>query len=999
MEQERWRRADEIFHSALKLDGQRRAGFLEQTCSDDNDLRAMIERLLMHYTEAATFLEQPAIQLVANAGAMQLGDPAMEGEIVLHYRVGAKLGNGGMGVVYEAEDLKLGRKVALKFLYSGVRGDDDHAMKRLQAEARTASKLNHPNICTIYAIEEYGGRPVLVMELLDGEDLRQRVRAAPVSVQELIRTGMQACEALGAAHGKGIVHRDIKPANIFATNDGRLKLLDFGVAKWIQAAEPDAGLGNVAGTIPYMSPEQLRGEEIDGRSDVFSLGVVLYELATGIRPFERSDALLTMEAVLHDSAVAPSSVNPALPSSLARVITQMLEKDREQRYHSAADVSKQLMLLDQSRWGARKKWKLAGAAAALLVLCVIGAIFFGRRPAPAFTAKDTIVLADFANQTGDPTFNETLRSAFALELRQSPFLSLISDERIRHVLGLMGKSPDKQWNTETAREVCERTESAAVLDGGIATSGEHYVISLHAQNCRTGESLYSDQAEAARKDVLRTIAQLADKFRKRAGESLIAMTQHSNLISDPTTPSLEAWRLYSEGMKLGMLQGHAVAIPFLKRAIQIDPHFATALALLGRDYSALGEMELAREYTRRAFRERDRASDQEKFFIDYSYDRLVTGDLEKALRTSENWTRTYPRDVLGHALFGAAAKVVGRFDKSVEENKKSLEVDPDQPYPYAHLAMLAVFRNDYAEAQRWLERAADRKLTLPDYSMIRYQMAFLQANQTEMERMGIAAEGMSEIQDWIWGERGQVLAFSGDLQQAREMSRRAVQVALAANRKEAAAQHEAAAAVREALFGNAAEARKRAAAAQKLSRGKDAQYGAALAFGFSGDSMRAEILMKDLEQRYPDDTIVRFSFVPSLRALAAIHRGEGTKALELLDPAARYELGWLGCCSIGFVGSLYPIYVRGEAYLALHQSQEAAVEFQKILDNRGIAGSNPIALLAHWKKGQALAMAGKRAEAEAEYQKFLSLWREADADVPILRNVKAEYARLLAEAS
>ncbi len=342
--------------------------------------------------------------------------------------------------------------------------------------------------------------------------------------------------------------------------------------------------------------------------------------------------------------------------------------------------------------------------------------------------------------------------------------------------------------------------------------------------------------------------------------------------------------------------------------------------------------------------------------------------------------------------------MLGRFDKTVEEDKKSLEVDPDQPYPYAHFAMVAVFRNNYAEAERWLERAADRKLTLPDFSMIRYQIAFLQANQAEMERMGIAAEGMSEIQDWIWGERGQVLAFSGRLKQAREMSQRAVQVALASNRNEAAAQHEAAWAVREALFGNLAEARKRAAAAQRLSRGKDAQYGAALAFDFSGDSTRAEVLTKDLEQRYPDDTIVRFSFVPTLRAIAAIHRGEAIQAVELLNPATRYELAWLGCCSTGFVGSLYPIYVRGEAYLALHRWPEATAEFQKILDYRGIVGSNPIALLAHWKKGQALAMTGKRAEAEAEYQRFLALWRGADADVPILRGVKVEYARLLAQA-
>jgi len=519
---------------------------------------------------------------------------------------------------------------------------------------------------------------------------------------------------------------------------------------------------------------------------------------------------------------------------------------------------------------------------------------------------------------------------------------------------------------------------------------------LRAQNCRTGELLYAEQAKVARKeDLLRAIGQLSGRFRQRAGESLSTIAQHPTWLSEATTPSFEAWRSFTEGNRLAMLQGHAVAIPFLKRAIDIDPHFASALAVLGRDYSALGEMELAREYTRRAFQERDRASDQERFFIKYSQDRIVTGNLEKALQTAELWTRAYPRDVLGLSLYGAAAKVLGNFDKTVEENRKTIEVDADQPYAYAHLAMVAVFRNNYAEAQRWLERASERKLTLPDFLMIRHLIAFLQGNQTEMERVDLASEGMSEIQDWIWGERADVLAFSGRLKQARLMSQHAVQVALGANRPEAAAQHEAAAAVREALFGNPIEARKRAAAAQSFSRGKDAQYGAALAFAFAGDSVRAEALTKDLEQRYPEDTIVRFSFVPTLRAIAAIQRGAPEQALELLGPATRYELGWLGCCSVGFVGSLYPIYLRGEAYLALHRGTEAAAQFQRIIDNRGIVGSNPIALLAQWKRGKALAMAGKSVDADGEYQHFLSLWQEADADVPMLRGVKDESGRLV----
>ncbi len=995
MQQEYWRRVDEIFHSVLELDVERRAAFLDDTCSGNTPLRLQVERLLAHYDEAVAFLEEPAIQLAARARWIYANHQPVPGEMISHYRVGVKLGSGGMGVVYEAEDLKLDRKVALKFLYEPVKGDDSCAIDRLQAEARATSRLNHPNICTVHAIEEHNGQPVLVMELLEGDSLSQRIKAGALTIHELIGIAVQACDALGASHAKGIVHRDIKPANMFLSNDGRLKLLDFGVAKWMRTSEPDEATGNIAGTIPYMSPEQLRGQEIDGRSDLFSLGAVLYELATGIRPFERSTALLTIQSVLRDSVAPPSSLNPALPSSFDRVIGQMLDKDRDRRYASAAHVSKDLSLVAGSSARTRSKWTLAGVLAGVLAAAAAGAVFWGRHRAPVLTDKDTIVLAEFANKTRDPAFDQTLRPALATQLSQSPFLTLISDERIQHVLQLMAKPPTTPLLAETAREVCERTQSATMLDGEINSSGKQYVIRLRAQNCRTGELLYAQKAQAPRKeDVLPALGQLAEGFRKQAGESLQTIAQHSTPWSEATTPSLEAWRSFTEGTKLMMLQGHAVGIPFMKRAVDIDPHFATALAWLGRAYSALGEMELAREYTRRAFHERDRASDQERFFIDYSYHRLVTGDLEQVLRTCEVWTRSYPRDTNAHALCGAAAKVLGRFDQTAAEEKKTLELDADQPYPYVHLATVAVFRNNYPEALRWLDRASERKLTLPDLPMVRHQIAFLQGDQADMERGGIAAEGMSEVQDWIWGERAQVLAFSGHIKRARAMSQRAVEVALQANRREAAAQHQAAVAVREALFGNLAEALKRAAAAHALSRGKDAQYGAALAFAFSGVLPPAEALTKDLQQRYPRDTVVRFSFVPTLRAIAAIQQGHPGEAVELLRPASGYELGWLGCCSVGFVGSLYPIYVRGQAYLALRQGSEAAAQFQKIVDNRGIVGSNPIALLAHWNKGRALAIAGNNREAKAEYERVLSLWSEADADVPILRVVRAEYDRL-----
>ena len=926
--------------------------------------------------------------------------PATEGELVAHYRVGAKLGSGGMGVVYEGEDLKLGRGVAMKFLYDDLTRQPQ-PISKLQAEARAASSLNHPNICTIYAIEEHRGQPVLVMELLEGENLQQRNKAGAISPEELIRLGMQACEALTAAHNKGIVHCDITPANIFVTREGRLKLLDFGVAKWIQALASKERRDRIAGTMLYMSPEQLRGDEIDGRTDVYSLGVVLYELATGVRPFERSSALLTAEAVLNDDEVAaPSSLNPALPPDLDRVIGKMLQKDREQRYGSAADVSQHLQRLSDSRRGAARKWKVASTAAGLALVCSIGAVFLGKHRAPVLTNKDTLVLAEFANRTGDPMFSDTLRQGLAVQLQQSPFLSLVSDDRIQQMLRLMTKPASTPLTLDIAREVCQRTESAAVLDGSITSFGRRYLLLLHAQDCRTGDLLFSEQAEAkAKEDVLHAISQMARNFRARVGESLATIEKHSTPLSQATTPSLEAWRAFSEGWSVGMQGGHAAAIPFLKRAIEIDPKFASAYAFLGRDYSAIGEMEQAREYTRRAYETRERANDQERFFIDYSYDRLVTGNLEKAMDTCELWTHMYPRDVRAHSLYGATAKVLGRFEKTIEEEKKALDVDPDHPHVYVHLISLALYQCNFSEARRWLQTASERKLNVPEFLMLRYLMAFLQGNQREMDTVAAESEQRSEIQDWIWGERAQVLAFLGRLQNARMMSRHAVEVALAADRRESAAQHEAAAAVREALFGNAAAARMIAARAQRRSRGQDAEYGAALAYAFAGDSAQALSSVKDLERRYPEDTQVRFSIVPTIRAIVAVQGGDPTKALDLLSTASRYELGFLGCCSVGFVGSLYPIYARGEAYLALHRGSDAAVEFEKVLHYRGLAGSNPIGVLAHWRKGNALAMAKKDLEAKAEYEQFLSFWREADEQVPILRRVKAEYRKLLATSN
>lgn len=942
----------------------------------------------------------------------------LTGRRISHYQVHEKIGGGGMGVVYRAEDLQLGRMVALKFL-SDELSSDPNALQRLRLEARSASALNHPNICSIYEIGEDSGQPFIAMELLEGSTLREEIAGRALSADAIIGYGCQIAQALDAAHRKGIVHRDIKSANIFMTTEGRAKILDFGLAKACAASDDAcaAGAGSAghlsragaaAGTVEYMSPEQVLGQELDTRSDLFSFGVVLYEMVTGNTPFEGISDAAVFDAILHKEPPAPAGTDPQISPRLNQIIAQCLTKDRDLRYQNASVIYTDLLGLEQesnranarpgskdkSEQGRNKRWVWIALAAVTAVLVIVLAYLHFRRT-QQLTDKDTIVLADFTNKTGDAVFDGTLRQGLAVQLGQSPFLSLISDQRMQRTLRLMDQPADARLTPVVAREICERTGSAAVLEGSIATLGSAYVLALTATNCRTGEVLDRQQAQArSKEDVLNVLSQMASEFRERVGESLATIQQHSTPLTEATTPSLEAWKAFSAGWEVLVSKGHAAALPLFKRATEIDPGFATAYAWLGRTYSAIGESALALESTSKAWQFRERASDQEKFYIEFSYYRLVTGDLQKAMETCELWAQTYPRDMRPHAFWGSTAKVLGQFEKTQEGNLRAIQLDPDHPFAYYNLAASYVFRNRLTEAQTVLRQALDRKLQLPDFVALHYQVAFLQNDEAEMQRLVSMAERTSELGDWIWDQRASVLAYSGHLQQARTLSRRAIELAQEIQRSESAAQHEAAAAVREALFGNVREARRRALLAQGFSKGRDAEDGAAVAMALSGDDASAQKLVDDLERRFPQDTAVRFSYLPTLRALIALNHHETPKAIELLQAASPYELGWHGCCTVGFNPSLYAIYVRGMAYLAAHQGAEAATEFQKILDHRGIVINDPIGVLARLQLGRALALMGDHAKAKTAYQNFLTLWEHADPDIPVFKQAKAEYVSL-----
>jgi len=1013
-------RIEQLAHAALEIEEQHRAEFLNRHCAGNEGLRREVESLLRFSKDAEKFMEVPALEVAAESLAKERNlqqssareARSLEGQTISHYRVLSPLGSGGMGVVYEALDIRLGRRIALKFLPENLTHDTT-ALQRFEREARAASSLNHPSICTIHEVEEHDQQPVIVMELLEGQSLKERLREGPVPTPELLEFGIQISDALEAAHARGIIHRDIKPGNIFVIGQGRVKILDFGLAKVTATAEEsDDSLtleGVIPGTTPYMSPEQARAEEIDTRSDLFSLGVVLYEAATRQRPFARKNRILTTDAILNANPPTVTSLNPVLPPELDAIITKALQKDRGQRYQHARELRDDLqqlkrdtdsgrVIITQRRSvpsSPRTRWSFIVAATLAVAVIAIGGYLHLRRPLK-LTGRETIVLGDFANDTGDTVFDGTLRQGLAVQLEQSPFLSLISDRRIQRTLQLMRLSANAPVTGRTAQDICERIGSAALVEGSIGMIGTNYVIGLRARNCGNGELLDEEQSEVSRKeDVLRTLDRIASQLRSRLGESLSSVEKYSTPLDEATTPSLEALKAYSAGVKVGFTNGFAAGIPLIKRATEIDPNFAMAHAHLGLWYSSVGESELARESTARAYEFRDHASDRERFFITAMYQRDVTGNLEAEHQTLELWAQTYPRDTYVHGLLsGFSLQGTGRYEESIEQGQQSLSLDPDFTPGYISVAFSNFYLDRFAETKNVVDQALVRKLNVPEILILNFYLPFLSGDEKGMSQAAALAKDVPGAEDWIVFSQALILARSGQLRFARENVERAMELARQLGQQERAATYQAGQAAWEALIGNSAAATNNAVSALRISRGRDVKYVAAFALAVADDDSRARAIANDLEKVLPEDTSVKFNYLPTLRGLLALHDHEPARAIELLETAVPYELAVPSIDFTTFFGGLNPIWVRGEAYLAEHKGTEAATEFRKIIDHKGLLAGDPIGSLAHLQLGRAYALARNNTKARSAYQDFFTLWKSADPDVPALKQAKAEYSRL-----
>ncbi|HKT42474.1 MAG TPA: protein kinase [Rhodanobacteraceae bacterium] len=973
MASERFQQIAELYHAAREGTAAERTALLERA---DPGLRREVESLLAQPTDS-DFLEQPAIRNAARLFGDAVSDALTPGTGLGPYRIEGKLGEGGMGEIYRATDTRLDRAVAIKVVHQQFTA-------RFQREARAIAALNHPNICALHDI----GPDYMVMELVEGDTLAARLKGGALPVKTVLVYASQILAALAEAHAHGIVHRDLKPANIMVAESG-IKVLDFGLAK-SPADETLTVAGNAMGTPAYVSPEQREGKATDPRSDIWAFGCVLHEMLTGARVGPRRKRIASHK--------------------LDAIIERCLEEDPTRRWQTVTALQRELStVVAGNGWRAftalaisrvmdSRRSRTVAVACILAIATAIGAAgwLWSANPARTLTDKDTIVLADFANRTGDPVFEGTLRQGLSVQLEQSPFLSIVPDGLVRQTLALMGRKADAALTPEIAMDLCQRAGSAAMVEGSIAQVGAPYQLAIRAVDCTSGRTLASTEAEAPDKNhVLGALSQASSRIRAKLGESLRTVQKFNTPLEQATTSSLAALRAYSDGARiLSTGSDSPSAIVQFKRAIELDPQFAMAYGALTLAYTNVGESRLAADAAKKAYALRDKVSEPEKYFIIARYGKSGNGNIDMAVQACLAWIQAYPRAALPRAMVaGSIYPVIGEYDKSAAQAIEAIRLMPGMPVTYAFLMDDYIALNRLGDAQATHEQVRKLNLHSDFFAFNLYQLAFLQRDPPGMARQLAASMGQPGLEDQMLAYEAETAAYHGHLEKARDLTDRAMASTQRAGGHDAAASYLAMSALREALFGNADEAEQRAASAVHRSPSRDVQFGAALAFAFTGNVAQAEALAENLANEFPEDTLAQFNYLPALRARLAIAKGHPAAALALLKTATPYEFGMTRSRALGWT-SLYPVYARGEAYLAMHEGRKAAAEFQKILDHPGLALNYPIGPMARLQLARALSSTGNRVEARAAYEGLLDLWKDADADLPVLKQARIEFAHL-----